>query len=270
PNEFANEIIKDKPDLIIHGMTDSLSKIIPIRVKEKLPNTIQVMSMWDFRPRSLNYDGLWDTWTKSGPYLDLITLSNKSQVEWWEKDFGVETMYWPHGCVVKDVEYSDEYASDTVFTGDRHASGPYNARVEFIEKISKYVPIVWINKGGGDSDPERGKVWQDLGKIYHSAKTVLDISHFWNDPGYASGRYFYTSGLGGCAISKRFPDCEELFPEGTKIYFDTPEEAADKIKFYITNEKERNEVKRRGKEWCNKYHSYEIRFKELFNKLDIK
>lgn len=267
--DIVDTISEFKPDFILHGMTDSLSGEWPERIRERLPNAIQVMSMWDYRPQILNYDGLWDTWKKSGPYLDLVTLSNKGQLDWWANDFGVETIYWPHGCAIKDVEFDDKYVFDTVFTGDRHITGPYNERVKFIDEINKYTPITWINKGGGDADTERGKVWQDLGKIFHSAKTVLDISHFWDDPGYASGRYFYTSGLGGCAVSKRFPDCEELFPEGTKAYFDTPEEAAHKIRYYINNEKERNDIKVKGKEWANKYHTYEVRFKELFKKLNI-
>lgn len=264
------ETIKSfKPDVVLHGMTDSMSQGWIIKIGETFPNIMQVQSMWDYRPQIMNYDGLWDTWKKSGPYLDLITLSNKEQLDWWAKDFGVKTMYWPHGCVVKDVEYSEEYAVDTIFTGDRHMSGPYRNRVDFIDKVNSLTPITWINNGGGDADPDRGKIWKDLGKIYYSAKTVLDISHFWDSEGYASGRYFYTSGLGGCAISKRFPDCDKLFPEGTKIYFDTPEEAADKIKFYVENKKERNEVKIKGKEWCNLHHTYDIRFKELFKELNI-
>ena len=266
---IVDTIKKFKPDMVLHGMTDSMSSGWIIEIGEAFPNIIQVQSMWDYRPVNLNYDGLWDTWKKSGPYLDLITLSNKSQMEWWSKDFGVETMYWPHACVVKDVEFDEKYVFDTVFTGDRHLAEPYYNRVKFIDEINKLTPITWINKGGGDAGEERAQIWKDLGKIFHSSKTVLDISHFWDEPGYASGRYFYTAGLGGCSISKRFSGCEELFPEGTKIYFDTPEEAAEKIKFYINNEQARNEVKIKGKKWANKWHTYDKRFKELFTKLGI-
>ncbi len=266
---LTNAIVNGNPDIIIHGMTDSLSLIIPPKVKERLPNAIQVMSMWDYRSKDMNYDGLWDKWTLSGPALDLITLSNKNQLDWWAEAFDVKTMYWPHGCVVKDTEYDDKYNYDTVFVGSRNESYPYNKRVELIDAINKNAPVTWLNEAGGDSHPARIEVWKDLGKIYNSAKTVLDVSHFWDANGYASGRYFYTSGLGSCAIAKRFPGCEELFPEGTKTYFDTPEEAAHKIKFYIDNEKERNKIKKAGKKWANKYHTYEVRFKELFKTLNI-
>lgn len=261
-------------NLVIHGMTDSLTNQWPEKIAAVLPNAIQVMSMWDYRPFDLNYDGLWDTWTKSGPYLDLVTLSNKNQLDWWAKDFGVNTMYWPHGCVVKDIEFDEQYKCDVVFTGDRHMSGPYKDRVEFIDQIdnilrTKGTAITWVNKGGGDADPERRQIWKDLGKIYHSAKTVLDISHFWDADGYASGRYFYTSGLGGCAIAKRFPGCEDLFPDGTKVYFDTPEEAAQQILYYASNKKASDIVKKKGKEWANKYHNYTVRFEQLFQELNL-
>lgn len=267
---LTEAIISGKPDVIIHGMTDSLSLIIPPKVKERLPKAIQVMSMWDYRSQDMKYDGLWDKWTLSGPALDLITLSNKNQLDWWAEAFGTETMYWPHGCVVKNVEYAEEYNHDAVFVGGRNENEPYVRRVKLIDSINQKTPVKWINAPGSDGTPERIKVWKDLGKIYHSAKVALDVSHFWDADGYASGRYFYTSGLGACAVTKRFPGCEELFPEGTKAYFDTPEEAAHKINFYLANEKERNKIKKAGKEWANKYHTYEARFSELFKYLGIK
>lgn len=264
---IVDTILPFEPDIICHGMTDSLSSHWIKQIGEVMPNVIQVMSMWDYRPKNLNYDGLWESWKENAPYLKLITLSNKGQLDWWKQDFGVEAMYWPHGCIVKDVEYDERYNFDTIFVGDKHYAEPYKKRADLIDEISRKTQVEWINKGGGDSDKERKQIWKDLGKIYYSSKTCLDISHFWDEPGYASGRYFYTSGLGGCAISKRFPECEELFPEGTKIYFDTIEEAVDKIKFYVNNEKERNEVKKKGKEWANKYHNYKLRFKQLFEKI---
>ena len=270
------EIIRPfKPTLVINGMTDSMSNGWIIEIGKAFPDIIQVQSMWDFRPTNLNYDGLWDKWRESGPYLDLITLSNREQLDWWAKDFDVETMYWPHGCVVQDTEFDKNYNVDCVFVGDRHATPPYDERVKFIDSIDEILKengtsITWINKPGGDAGVERAQIWKDLGKIYYSAKTVLDISHFWDSNGYASGRYFYSSGLGGCSISKRFPGCEDLFPEGTKAYFGTPEEAAFKIKYYVENKKERDEIKKSGKEWANLHHNYTKRFLELFHKLNIK
>lgn len=262
------------PTLIVHGMTDSLTSRWISQIGQAMPDVIQVMSMWDFRPRILNYDGLWETWKEAGKYLKLITLSNKEQLDWWREDFGVMTMYWPHGCVVKDVEFDPKFQYDCVFVGDRHMAPPYNERVKLIDEIDRLLrqngkKIEWINKPGGDANQERAQLWKDLGKIYYSSKTVLDISHFWQADGYASGRYFYTSGLGGCAISKRFPSCEELFPEGTKAYFDTPEEAVKKILFYIENELARDTMKKRGKVHANKHHTYDVRFKQLFNILGL-
>lgn len=266
-------ILAFKPTLIIHGMTDSLSRELPRKIVQAIPvgttKPIQVMSMWDYRPQNMNYDGLWQTWKMSGQYLDLVTLSNKNQIDWWKDEFKTKVEYWPHGCVVQGAQYDPVYEKDTVFLGSRNLSAPYGERVKLLDEIIRHTPVEWINEAGGDSDPARRVVWQNIGKIYYSAKTALDISHFWDAEGYASGRYFYSAGLGACSISKRFPGCEELFPEGTKIYFDTPEEAVDKIKFYVANEKERNEVKKKGKEWANQHHNYVVRFRELFKMLNL-
>ncbi len=272
--KIVDTVREFNPTMVIHGMTDSLTKGWAKDIANAVPNTKQVMSMWDYRPMDLNYDGLWSTWKTSGDYLDLVTLSNKNQMEWWSNSFNTPVMYWPHGCVVKPVSRSVEHEYDCVFVGDRIDIAPYNERVKLIDTIqdelSRYgISITWINKDGGDSDPERRKVWKDLGKIYHSAKTVLDVSHFWDADGYASGRYFYTAGLGGCSISKRFPGCEELFPEGTKAYFDTPEEAAKLVAHYVNNKNDRERMKKRGKKHANKYHSYDVRFQELFKELNI-
>src|SRR3990167_2873429 len=178
------------PTIIVHGMTDSLSSRWIVEIGKSMPGIVQVMSMWDYRPTELRYDNLWDTWKESGPYLKLLTLSNRNQLDWWRKDFGVMTMYWPHGCVVKDVEYDKQFEYDCVFVGDRHMAAPYNERVALIDEIDRQLKqqgkrIEWINKPGGDANKERGQLWQDLGKIYYSSKTVLDISHFWEADGYA-------------------------------------------------------------------------------------
>lgn len=267
---LANAIIETNPDLVIHGMTDSLSMIVPPLVKEKLPNTIQVFAMWDFRPKDMMYDGLWSKWKLSAGSLDLITLSNKEQLDWWAEEFKCPTKYWPHGCVVVDnLDIDESYKFDTVFVGSRNESYPYNERVKLIDSIDRLTPVKWINESGGDSTPARINVWKDLGKIYRSSKVTLDISHFWTSDGYCSGRSFYSSGLGGCAVTKRFPGCEELFPEGVKHYFDTPEEAADKIKWLLANPDVIEETKKKAWEYNKENHSYHKRFLQLFNWLNI-
>ena len=108
-----------------------------------------------------------------------------------------------------------------------------------------------------------------MAAIYHSSDCCLDISHFWDIDGYASGRYFYTGGFGACSITKRFPGCEELYPEGTKIYFNEADEAVEKIKYYQTHKKEREKVKLVAFEHNKKYHSFQNRFIEIFRKLNI-
>ena len=43
----------------------------------------------------------------------------------------------------------------------------------------------------------------------------------------------------------------------------------DKIKYYLGHEEERMKIKVAGRNWANKYHTYDLRFQELFNKLGI-
>ncbi len=104
--------------------------------------------------------------------------------------------------------------------------------------------------------------------IYHGAACVIDMSHEWRVRGYASGRYWYTAGLGACSISKRFPGCEDFYEDKVhKAYFDTLDEAVELIKFYIQHEPERESMKKAAWKHNIKYHNYEIRFRDMFSKI---
>jgi hypothetical protein len=223
--------------------------------------------MWDYRPKELFYNGLWGQWIKQGKYLDLITLSNKEQIKWWEQEFGVKVIYLPHGCVIQKPQFDKDFRRECIFIGARNNFYPYDRRVKLIDEIARKVNITWLDAGGGDDSPERAKMWQDMAKYYYSSDTILDISHFWDIDGYTSGRYFYSAGLGGCCITKRFPGCDALYPEGVKLYFDTVDSAIEKIELCLKNSSYVKDIKQKAWEWSKKYHNYKIRFTTLFHQL---
>lgn len=264
-DEIIRQCNEFDADVVIHGNTDSLALVLIPDIKAKK----QVFFMGDYRPNLWLYkqDG-WDTWLHNAKGLDLLAISNKNQIPMWESEFGIKTVFWPHGCYVPDeLQFDKDFEHDVVFVGTMNNSHPYGERVKLIEEIDKLLghKITFINGSGVDG---RNEVWRTMPKLYHSAKVVLDISHFWDAEGYASGRYWYSAGLGACSVTKRFPGCEEFYTDKVhKAYFDTPEEAAELIEFYIAHPEERRVMKLAAANHNKETHNYTRRFKELLSLL---
>lgn len=260
--EIIRQCNEFEPDLIIHGNTDSLSNgTIPFI------NGFQVFFMGDCRTDGYQF---WNEWVENGRgFLKHIFISNYDQLSMWNHAFDCPASFWPHGCYVPDrLENDPKFAFDVVFIGTMNTDPPFNARVELIREIERLlpVPISFINGSGVEG---RNKIWRDMAKIYHSSKIVLDISHFWHLDGYASGRYWYSAGLGGCCVTKRFPRCEEFYKDKIhKLYFDEPREAVEIIKTYLQRLEGRELIKMNAYEHNKLFHNYKVRFKQMFKILN--
>lgn len=263
PQEVVDQCNSFNSDLVIHGNTDSLSnEIIPFIAGK------QVFFMGDYRPSKDAYQPHWDSWVSNSKGLDMILLSNKKQIKMWKEAFGVPVEFWTHGCYVpQKLIYKKEFDYDVVFIGQMNDSPPYNDRYNLIKHIEsrlqeKGIKITFINGDGVDG---RNKVWRDMPAIYHSSKVVLDISHFWDVEGYASGRYWYSAGLGGCSVTKWFPGCEEHYPKGTKHYFNSVDECVGVIENLLKDKELRESTKVKAYEHNKRFHNYKTRFKQLFS-----
>jgi len=259
--ETAEKINAIAPDIVIHGNTNSLTDHVCKHVNSSIS---QVFWMLDYRtPEMLDGENRWSHWTENGPYLDSIFISSRDHIQLWEKEFGVECFFAPHACWIPDqLEYSESHEYDLLFIGGLEVREPYAKRTRFVHEIRDLspVPLKVVNEA---SPVHRQQVWLDMPKYYHSAKVVLDISHFWDNWGYCSGRYWYTATLGGCAVTKRFPGCSLFFPDTFKWYFDTPQQAADLIQALLNNEGERTLTKNRAARYAWRNHSYKIRFQQM-------
>lgn len=258
--DHAIRLVQDfQPDLLIHGNTDTLGYAYQFRNHCKK----QVFWMLDYQPTIEQY-AWWDVWKRDKGQFDALFISNKDQIDDWKEAFDCPTYYLPHGCVVQKLVKDEEEHYPLVFIGQMTESDWFANRYRLIKDIEKLTPITYINEHGVS---ERDAIWKRIPAIYHTSDCVLDISHTWKAEGYASGRFFYSGGLGGCSITKRFPGCEELYPKDCKAYFDTPEEAVELIKFYQSHEKEREAMKVRAWKYNKKFHNYKLRFEQMINKL---
>lgn len=259
-NEVVRQCNEYGADLVVHGNTDSLTLgIIP-----EIKAGDQVFFMGDLRLNK-EYYHQWSKWIEGSKGLSHLLLSNRTQLEMWSKDFGIPASFWPHGCYVPDQMVFDEaFDKGVVFIGSMIPEYPFNHRIELIKKIQEKlsVPLTLLN---GDGTLGRNKIWQDMPKIYHSSKVVLDVSHFWDFDGYASGRYWYTAGLGACSVTKRFPGCDEFYYDTIhKWYFDTADQAADLIHTLLKDDKARFKTKIAAYRQNAANHNYRVRFLQLF------
>jgi hypothetical protein len=252
--ERCVEMIKDlKPDLIIHGNTDSLRENLGKLMRPFVKK--QVFWMLDYQPNMDNY--CWKDWNLEG--YDAVFLSNKDQLKEWSDRFDCPAHYLTHGCVVMKPVRDQSFYHKKVFIGGKGSGGWMAERDRILEWCE---PYDYINETG----EAKAEVWKNMPAIYHTSDYVIDISHSWIAEGYASGRFFYSSGLGGCSLTKRFPGCLDLYPDDTKIYFDSPEELNEKINFYDRKPELRDKIKMKAWEHNKKHHNYELKFKEIISK----
>ena len=265
-DEIARRINEIYPEVVIHGNTTSLNKQVCQYIK---PDIKQIFWMLDYRtPKMLENEKHNYNWMENGRYLDSIFISSYKHIQLWQKEFGTECFFAPHACYIPpELEYSEDHSYDILFIGGQEILEPYAKRTRLIQAINKKspVPIKFIN----ESNPvQRNMVWADMGKYYHSSKIVLDVSHFWDSQGYCSGRYWYTATYGGCAITKRFPGCEQFFPDTLKWYFNTPQEAATLIKELLLDDEGREQTKYYVSQYAWRNHSYKIRFQQMMRCLE--
>jgi len=110
----------------------------------------------------------------------------------------------------------------------------------------------------------RATILKELPNLYYSAKISLDWSHFTYIQGYTSNRFWIITGSGGFALTKRFPGCTDFYPEGTRAYFDTPEEALELRDYYLSHPEEREKIRLAGYAHAI-HHTYSNRFATMFD-----
>jgi|WetSurMetagenome_2_1015567.scaffolds.fasta_scaffold195354_1 spore maturation protein CgeB len=79
------------------------------------------------------------------------------------------------------------------------------------------------------------------------------------------GRNFEIPGLGVFFLTEYVNHLEDYYKIGEEIEcFDNPRELADKIKYYLAHDKEREKIAKAGRERTMKDHTYEKRFNQIF------
>lgn len=261
PSLNVQEVIDYEPDLIIYGLMGILmQKPMCEKIRRACSNATIVFWYGDYRDDMTGHH--------RGDYsnlIDVMFVSNNAQQQFWKNYLKIKQVeFLPLGCEpLPNPVLNKMLEFPFVFVGGIVGKPPFVDRALFVEKLIENDGLKIINS----YDPIiRSKIFQMMPAIYGSSKVCLDISHFTDVPGYTSNRYWNIPAKWGFALTKRFPMCEEFYPEDTRAYFDTIDECVDKKNYYLTHDSERRKMIEKAHE-VSKRHTYVQRFEEMFKKL---
>ena len=261
PDFNAQEVIDYAPDFVLYGLPDmGLNPQWHRAVRDGLPKAKIVMWYGDWRG---NLEKVLDL---SG--VDYMFASNNVLDGFYERMWKVAKVgYLPLGASIKSPKVEKKYEFPVVFIGGMSTQGIFAHRALKIREIEEAGVGLTILNGNAKLEPElRAKISQEMPSIYRSAKITLDMSQFTSIKGYTSNRHWIIPACGGFSISERYPQCEEFYPEGTRIYFDTIDECIAKIEYYTAHPDEREKIRLAGMEQA-KLHTYDKRFTEMFKQV---
>lgn len=236
-------------DLLIWGLIDPFETGIPNLARAKK------RALWFAEIRDQRTGGYpnWDMRSQ----VDFVLLSNDGLLDFYTKHTKVPTYFVAQGGFEGQVAHSYDY--DVVFIGGKLKGGLFGRRLELIESLKN--EVTHINE---EALEDRMRVYREMPSIYATSKICFDASHVWDVSKYCSGRFFHIACNGGFSVCRRFPGCEEFFPEGVgKVYFETPKEADTLIDYYLDHPEERKEIAARGKAHALAHHTYANRVDDI-------
>jgi len=254
-------LIEYKPDLIVYGLIDMVkAHDLRMRIRRALPDTRIVLWYGDLRGPETG-----GQIRANLSEIDMMFVSNDAQQEYYKKVWKVpECHFLPLGSSVWNPPVKKKFDFDFVFIGGLITGAGFLERARMMHNFKNQG--LRIIDGPMWKPKLRAKVMKEMPSIYRSAKVVLDCSHFTHIQGYTSNRYWIITAAGGFALTKRWPGCEQFYPEGTRIYFDSFEEALYYRDYFINNPEKRERIRKAGHDHAHN-HTYDKRFVTMFEKL---
>lgn len=173
------------------------------------------------------------------------------------------------GNLDRYLEFNKEYDYDVAFFGSYLKNGN---RVEFLKKINEEYPVKifsWNHeewdKEGFDASP--AVYGNDFNRMCTRTKINLGFSvepYCW---GYWSNRVGKTLLAGGFLLYEYAPGMELFLRDGIE-YFSTPDEAIEKIRYYLFNDEVREKIRRKGMKIGKDRFSSKERIKDLMLLVD--
>lgn len=232
--EEVLELLRETPDFILIAQWNGYPEDMVPYLKETYKCTVVY---WAF---DLQEGGqAWHSRLVDGADLYLSKRLDETvwlhNSKWFSQDFGPNFLDKHPEEVEKDI--------DVLFTG---SAVPWGERNQFIADVNAKYPLVvhsvtagqWselgiLNSGGPLMD-------HALPELYARAKIVLSVDHT-HAGGYWSDRNFQAMLTGAFVLFKHVPLSESVFGSGVAYFYDL-HDCLDKIRHYLDNPAERNQI----------------------------
>lgn len=255
----VDALIAYEPDLVIYGLLDMVrARDTRLLIRRSLPNARIVMWYGDLRNPATGQIAA------DMREIDAMFVSNDAQNEYYKKMWRVpECHFLPLGSPVWDPEIKAKYQLPFIFVGAVITGDGFMERARIMWHLREH-GLKIIDAPAQTQPALRAKILKDLPSLYRSASVTLDWSHFTNIQGYTSNRFWIITAAGGFALTKRWPGCTDFYPEGTRVYFDTPDEALELKDYYLKHPEEREKIRAAGHAHAI-HHTYRDRFTKMFS-----
>lgn len=252
-------LIAYQPDFIVYGLIDMVKTHQKrLAIRNALPNAKIVMWYGDLRNEETGQ--IFADMSE----IDAMFVSNAAQNEYYQNKWKVpECHFLPLGSPLYSPVYKSKYDLDFIFVGATITGKGFLDRARIMIAL-KERGLKVIDAPAQTKPKLRATILKELPNLYYSAKISLDWSHFTEIQGYTSNRFWIITGSGGFALTKRWPGCTDFYPEGTRAYFDTPEEALELRDYYLTHPEEREKIRHAGYAHAI-HHTYSNRFATMFD-----
>jgi len=197
------------------------------------------------------------------PYLDLSLTAAPECVEWYQKE-GCPALFFPEASDPDIFHPMPELPKlhDVCFVGSRY--GIREKIVTGLRKSGVQVAAYGAGWEGGRLDT------QDVPRLFAQSKIVLGVGTI----GYCEDFYalkmrdFDGPMSGSCYVTHDNPDLRLVYKVGEEVVtYRSLGDCVEKVRWYLSHEDERQRVAQAGRERALTSHTWEKRFKDLFDVL---
>jgi len=198
---------------------------------------------------------------------DVVNAYRRANVTW---------MYWQIGYECSDAEPDDSTPRhDVVFLANGY-SKPRRLLVKAIRHHLKDVNFGLYGSWPSDIPCDGSNLYDfDAGsKLYRAAKISIGDDQ-WNSSGYVSNRLFQAMAAGGAMyMQQHVPDLDRWLDLEDGIHYvvwHNEKDLVDRLKRWLhpSHDDKRAEIAAAGKKFVEKHHSFDVRVKQLFDKLRV-
>jgi hypothetical protein len=202
---------------------------------------------------------------------------DKLMADWFNQNTDVKGHFIPAGVYDKECYIHKDYDPnkfdhDVIFVGSKGYHPEYPYRPQLIDYLKETYGKRFLHVGGdGDTGTVRG---DKLNKIYARSKVAIgdSLNIDFKYPYYTSDRLFESTGRGGFTIYPAIKGLEELFSKDEIVFYEHGNfnDLKNKIEYYLSHDKEREEFRIRGHNKTKSTHTYVHRWQQILNELGVK